>query len=43
MIDGVVASVVILYLREKGLLKEKPLEGLLADVLNLWMVINLKI
>jgi hypothetical protein len=40
MIDRVVGNVVTQYLREKELLKEKPLGGLLASVLNLWMGIN---
>jgi hypothetical protein len=33
-IDGVVGNVVILYLKEKVLLKEKLLEELLENVLN---------
>jgi hypothetical protein len=37
MIDGVVGNVDTLYLKEKELLKEKLLEGLLENVLNLWM------
>lgn len=37
MIDGVVGNVGIPYLKEKVLLKEKLQEGLLEDVLNLWM------
>jgi hypothetical protein len=32
MTDRVVGNVVIPYLREKALLREKPLEGLLANV-----------
>jgi hypothetical protein len=36
MIGGVVENVVIPYLNEKVLLKQKQLDGLLVDVLNRW-------
>ena len=36
-IDGVVGNVGIPYLKEKVLPKEKVQEGLLENVLNLWM------
>ncbi len=35
--DGVVGNVGIQYLKEKVLPKEKAQEGLLENVLNLWM------